>query len=68
MDPIIAGALQQQQQQVAMQVQMSMLQKTQNVQKQMGEMIVGLIDSAASAGMQTPGKAIGAGANFDAYA
>ncbi len=65
MDPIIAGALQQQQQQVAMQVQMSVLQKSQDVQKQVGEALVGMIQGAA---MQTPGKAIGSGANFDAFA
>jgi len=65
MDPIIAGAIQQQQQQVAMQVQMSVLQKTQDVQKQLGEAVVGLIQGAA---VQTPGNAIGRGVNFDAFA
>ena len=65
MDPIIAGALQQQQQQVAMQTQMSVLKTTQNVQKQLGEAIVGLIQDAT---LQTPGKALGSGANFDVYA
>ena len=65
MDPIISSAIQQQQQQTAMQVQMSVLQKTQNVQKQLGEAIVGLIEGAA---LPAPGKAVGSGANFDAYA
>ena len=65
MDSIISGAVQQQQQQIATQIQMSMLQKTQEVQKQMGEAIVGLIQGAA---LQSPGKAIGQGTNFDAYA
>ena len=65
MDPIISSALQQQQQQIATQVQMSVLQKTQDVQKQIGEAIVGLIEGAA---LSSPGKAIGSGANFDAYA
>jgi len=65
MDPIIANAIQQQQQQMAMQVQMSVLQKTQDVQKQLGEAVVGLIQGAA---LSTPGKAVGSGANFDAYA
>ena len=67
MDPIIAGALQQQQQQIALQTQMSVLKTTQNVQKQVGEAIVGLIQNAAMP-MQTPGKAINSGMRFDAYA
>jgi len=65
MNPIITGAIQQQQQQVAMQVQMSVAQKTQEVKKQLGEALVGLIQEAA---VQTPGKAIGRGINFDAFA
>jgi hypothetical protein len=65
MDPIISDALQQQQAQMALKVQMSVLQKTQDVQKNLGEALVGLIEGAA---LQSPGKAIGAGANFDAFA
>jgi hypothetical protein len=65
MDPIISNALQQQQAQTALKVQMSVLQKTQDVQKNLGEALVGLIEGAA---LQTPGKAIGAGTNFDAFA
>jgi hypothetical protein len=65
MDPIISDALQQQQAQTALKVQMSVLQKTQDVQKNLGEALVGLIDSAA---LQSSGKAIGAGTNFDAFA
>ncbi len=64
MDPIITSALQQQQAQVAMKTQMSVLQKSMDVQKNVGEMLIGLIDSAA----QAPGKALGSGANFDAFA
>lgn len=67
MDSIIAGALQQQQAQTAMQVQMSVLQKSMSVQKELGEAVVGLIESAA-APLQTPGKAIGMGSKFDSYA
>lgn len=67
MDPIIAGALQQQQELTAFKTQMSVLKTTMNVQKEMGEAIIGLIDSAAMP-MQTPGKAIGLGGKFDAYA
>ncbi|MDR3199270.1 MAG: putative motility protein [Planctomycetaceae bacterium] len=65
MDPIISDALQQQQALTAMKVQMSVLQKTQDVQKNLGEALIGLIEGAAS---QSPGKAIDAGANFDAIA
>lgn len=66
MDPIISNAIAQQQQQVAMETQMSVMKKTLDVQKDMGEAIVGLIEGAAN--MQTPGKAIGMGQNFDTYA
>jgi hypothetical protein len=65
MDPIISGAIQQQQEQTALKVQMSVLQKSMDVQKSVGEMLVGLIDGAA---LQTPGKAVGLGSNFDAFA
>ena len=65
MDPIVVGALQQQQQQIALQTQVSMLKKTQDVQKQLGEAIVGMIQDASSL---PSGKALGSGANFDAYA
>ena len=64
MDAIISSALQQQQQQIALQTQMSVLQKSMDVQKDLGNMIVGLIDSAA----QASGKALGTGTNFDAFA
>lgn len=67
MDSIIAGALQQQQAQMAMQVQMSVLQKSMSVQKELGEAVVGLIENAAVP-LQTPGKAVGMGSKFDAYA
>lgn len=66
MDPIISNAIALQQQQVAMDTQMSVLKKSMDVQEQVGEAIVGLIQNAAS--MQTPGKAIGLGNKFDAYA
>ncbi|GHT20652.1 hypothetical protein FACS189419_00100 [Planctomycetales bacterium] len=61
---LISSVIQQQQQQVAMQVSMSLLQKTQSVQKQVGELIVGLIANAA----QPLGKTAGLGSNFDAVA
>lgn len=65
MDPIIAGALQQQQELMAFKTQMSVLKTSMNVQKEVGEAIIGLIDSAS---MQTPGKTVGLGGKFDAYA
>ena len=65
MDPIISNAIQQQQAQIAVQTQMSVLKKGMDVQKQVGEALIGLIESAA---MQTPGKAIGLGGRFDIYA
>ncbi|MDR0608862.1 MAG: putative motility protein [Planctomycetaceae bacterium] len=64
MDPLISNALQQQQAQTALKVQMSVLQKTQDVQKNLGEALVGLIEGAA----QSPGKAVGSGNNFDVFA
>ncbi len=67
MDSIIAGAIQQQQAQTAMQVQMTMLQKTMEVNKELGQAVIGLIESAATP-LQSPGKAIGMGSKFDAYA
>ena len=65
MDPIISGALQQQQAETALKVQMSVLQKSMDVQQSVGEMLVGLIETAV---LQTPGKSIGLGANFDIFA
>jgi len=65
MDPIISGALQQQQAETALKVQMSVLQKSMDVQRNVGEMLVGLIEAAA---VQAPGKSLGLGANFDVFA
>jgi hypothetical protein len=68
MDPIISGALQQQQEATAMKVQMSVLKKGMDVQRNIGEMLVGLIEAAAPQTMQTPAKVAGLGENFDAFA
>ena len=68
MDPIISGALQQQQEATAMKVQMSVLKKGMDVQRNIGEMLVGLIESAVPQTMQTPAKVAGLGENFDAFA
>lgn len=65
MDSIVAGVLQQQQDLTAFKTQMSVLKTTMNVQKEMGEAMIGLIEGAA---LQTPGKAVGLGGKFDAYA
>ena len=68
MDPIISGMLQQQQEMTAMKVQMSVLQKSREVQRNIGEMLVGLIESAAPQTMQSPAKTAGLGEKFDAFA
>jgi hypothetical protein len=47
MDPIIAGAIQQQQEQIALKTQMSVLQKTRSVERELGEALIGLISDAA---------------------
>ena len=65
MDPMISGILQQQQAETALKVQMSVLQKSMDVQRSVGEMLVGLIEGAV---LQTPGKSIGLGANLDVFA
>ena len=64
MDPIISGIMQQQQEEMALKVQMSVLQKNMDVQRNIGEMLVGLIEAATVAPAKTPGL----GANFDAFA
>ena len=66
MDPIISGALQQQQAETALKVQMSVLQKSKEVERNVGEMLVGLIESAAV--VSAPGKSLGQGANLDVFA
>lgn len=68
MDQIISGALQQQQDLTAMKVQMSVLRKSMDVQRGVGELMVSLIETAAPQSMQTPVKTVGLGENFDAFA
>ena len=68
MDPIISGALQQQQEMTAMKVQMSVLKKSMDVQRNIGEMLVGLIETATPQALQAPTKTAGLGENFDAFA
>lgn len=47
METLIAGAIQQQQEQIAMKTQMSVLQKTRSVERELGEALIGLISDAA---------------------
>ena len=68
MDPIISGMLQQQQAETAMKVQMSVLQKSMDVQRNVGEMLVGLIETAAPPMMQTPARTAGLGEHIDLFA
>jgi len=65
MDPIISGILQQQQAETALKVQMSVLQKSMDVQRSVGELLVGLIEGAAP---QTLAKSPGLGENLDVFA
>ena len=68
MDPIISGILNQQQAETAMKVQMSVLKKSMDVQRSVGEMLVGLIETSAPPAMQTPVKTPGLGEKIDLYA
>ena len=68
MDPIISGVLQQQQAETAMKVQMSVLKKSMDVQRDVGEMLVGLIEGAAPQALKTPVKTPGLGDNIDLFA
>ena len=67
MDPIISGILQQQQAETALRVQMSVLQKSMDVQRSVGEMLVGLIETVAPQTMHTPVKTPGLGENIDTF-
>ena len=68
MDAIISGAILQQQEATALGVQMAVLKKSMDVQRSVGEMLVGLIESAAPQALQSPVKTAGLGERFDAYA
>jgi hypothetical protein len=68
MDPIISGALHQQQAETALKVQMSVLQKSMDVQRNVGELLVSLIETSAPPSMQTPVKTPGLGAALDVFA
>ena len=74
MDPIISGVLQQKQAETAMKVQVSLLKKSMDVQKNVGEMLVGLIETVPKAEqaslkvVQSPAKTPGLGERLDVFA
>jgi len=67
MDPI-SGVMHQQQAETALKVQMSVLRKSMDVQRSVGELLVGLIEGSSPDSVQAPVKTAGLGANFDAFA
>ena len=74
MDPIISGMMQQKHAETAMRVQMSVLKKSQDVQKSVGEMLIGLIETvpkaeqAALKVVQASAKTPGLGERLDVFA
>ena len=67
MDPI-SGSLQQSQAETTLKVQMSVLQKSMDIQQNIGELLVGLIEGPASETVHTPAKTPGLGEKLDALA
>jgi len=67
MEPI-SGILAQQQAETAMKVKMSVLRKSMDVQKDVGELLVGLIEGAAPKTVETPLKSPGLGDRLDVFA
>ena len=67
MEPI-SGVLQQQHAETALKVQMSVLQKSMDVQQSVGELLVGLIEGSAPQTVQTPAKSPGLGVKLDVFA
>ncbi len=68
MDNMIASASQMQQQQMAMQTQVSLMKTSLNTQKAVGEAIISLIDTAASglgSNDSPKGKSLFSGKNLD---
>ena len=68
MDTMISGIMQQQQAETALKVQMSVLKKSMDVQRNIGEMLVGLIETASPQAVQAPAKTPGLGGNIDVFA
>ena len=69
MESMAAGASQLQQQQIAIQTQVSLMKASLNTQKAVGEAIISLIDTAASGfetdGSSLKGKSLFSGKNLD---
>ena len=63
----ISGILQQQQVETALKTQMSVLRKSMDVQRNIGELLVGLIEGAASQTVEAPAKSPGLGENLDVF-
>ena len=68
MESMISGILQQQQAETALKVQMSVLQKNMDVQRSVGEMLVGLIEGATPQMVHSPAKTPGLGNSLDVFA
>lgn len=64
MDPIISNAIAAQQSQVQMEVQTSVLKKSIEGQKMIGELAIGLIEAASA---PVKGLAIDSGQNLDLF-
>ena len=67
MEPI-SGALHHTQAETALKVQMSVLQKSMDVQQSVGELLVGLIEGVAPQAMQMSVKSPGLGEKIDVFA
>lgn len=69
MESMINGASQMQQQQIALQTQVSVMKTALNMQKTVGEAIISLIDAAAGGGTLNSnppqGKSLFSGKNLD---
>ena len=67
MEPI-SGILQQQQAETALKVQMSVLKKSMDVERSVGELLVGLIEGSAPQAVHSPAKTPGLGERLDVFA
>jgi hypothetical protein len=65
MDTMINNAFDLQQQQIAMQTQVSVMKTTLKTQKMVGEAIISLIDSAVIGSDSRQGKSLSSGKNLD---
>ena len=67
MEPI-SGILHQQQAETALKVQMSVLKKSMDVERNIGELLVGLIEGSAPQTVHSPAKSPGLGEKLDVFA